>query len=293
MIIVRICEGLGNQLFQYSYARALRSRGLNVVLDMDKAYDLSFKKYKGHERRRNVLDNFNLKLPRLDVVKYGRYFFLRRNNPYEKAVFYMACNNMWPYRYWEEREDDRGYSPKKMIFKGRDYYVKGWFQNENYFKDIREDLLRELTPKKKIILKSELKSVISSNDSVSIHVRRGDYVRVGAALKESYYCNAIKYIREKIDNPFFLVFSDDPKWAKENLGLDQTESLYLCDCGRYQDHEELLIMSRCRSNIISNSTFSWWGAWLNSKSNKIVAAPAKWEEGLPGIIPEGWDLISE
>lgn len=269
IVIVRIWEGLGNQLFQYAYARALSEKGLDVRLDMNKAYDDIFPKIRSHDQRQNSIQNFNLALPEIDVEKYGKYQYIKRECFKDKVIFHLAVRGLWNYKFHEEVASQ--YSRKSASIRGN-YYVKGWFQEERYFQHIRQELLKELTPKKKIRISRELRREIDYEESVALHVRRGDYVRTRNTSNLSYYKNAIAYLKEHYENPHILFFSDDLSWVRKNFGEGENY-IYVNEDGRLKDYEELLVMSKCKSNIISNSTFSWWGAWLNRNSEKIVIAP--------------------
>ena len=174
-----------------------------------------------------------------------------------------------------------------MMIRGN-CYIKGWFQNEKYFRNIRKELLREFVPRNKIKIERELISVVRERESVAIHIRRGDYVRLNETLSLSYYSKAIDFIKKFYKKPVFLFFSDDLKWVKQNMKIDG-RCVFVNEDRALQDFEELFIMSRCKSNIIANSTFSWWAAWLNPNKEKIVIAPkSEWAELL---VPEGWFLI--
>ena len=269
IIIVRIWEGLGNQLFQYAYARALQERGLNVKLDLKKAYDEVFPKNNKYTRRQNNIQNFNISIGDIDVEKYGKYQYLQRNNIKNKIIYYLANHGLWKYKYYEQ--EGYFYNKKYVNIKGN-CYVKGWFQAESYFKHIRNELLRELTPQKKIKISKELRMALENSESVAVHVRRGDYVKVRQDSPISYYVRAMKHIENHYPNPLFLFFSDDIEWVKDHIKIDG-KCFYVSEDMQLQDYEELFIMSKCKSNIISNSTFSWWGAWLNQNPDKIVIAP--------------------
>lgn len=269
IIIVRIWEGLGNQMFQYAYARALKERGLDVRLDLDKAYDEMFIKNKKHDLRYNSIQNFNITLRRINVEEYGKYQYIKRDSLKNKVIFFFAKHGLWKYNFYEAEEEQ--YLKKAVGIKGP-CYVKGWFQDERYFSMIKRELVKELTPKKKIKISQELRRALENEESVSIHIRRGDYVKTRNALKIEYYKQAAAWIKGQYRRPQFLIFSDDLDWAKENLDIGNN-CLYINEDRKLQDYEELMIMSRCKSNIISNSTFSWWGAWLNPNPEKIIIAP--------------------
>lgn len=287
MIIVRIWEGLGNQMFQYAYARALQAKGMDVRLDMGKAYDEVFGKYRNHIQRTTGIQNFNLRIKPIDVYKYGRYSYLNQDTFVRKIQYALGKNSMWFYNFYEEEEQK--YSKKAEKIKGN-YYIKGWFQSERYFKDIRNILLKEFTPKKKIIISGEIKEALNNPQSVSIHIRRGDYVKANNTVSILYYQKAVQYIGQLYQNPIFLVFSDDLDWVKNNISIEG-KCIHVNEDKKMQDYEELLVMSKCKSNIIANSTFSWWAAWLNQNKEKCVIAPKNWFPGQEGIAPEEWVVL--
>jgi hypothetical protein len=175
-------------------------------------------------------------------------------------------------------------------------YLDGYWQSYKYFDDIREVLLNEFTLVNEMNLENKLicKKITELN-SISIHIRRGDYVKekknmtIYNVFGLEYYHQAIEFISKKISNPYFFVFSDDLDWAKKNLQL--TNVTYV-DVNLTQNPEnDLILMSKCKHNIIANSTFSWWGAWLNQNSEKIIIAPRKWMstvESLDDLYPDDW-----
>ena len=170
------------------------------------------------------------------------------------------------------------------------YYIKGWFQSEEYFKSIRPILLKEFVPRKKLRIPGKLRAALNDSESVSLHVRRGDYVRLNLALDIGYYVKAMEYMEQIYENPIFVVFSDDLEWVKKNLPI-KGRFILANEDKNLKDYEELFLMSRCRSNIISNSTFSWWGAWLNQNRNKVVIAPKKWYKAQRNIVPKEWTVL--
>jgi Glycosyl transferase family 11 len=166
---------------------------------------------------------------------------------------------------------------------------------------IKDILLSEFTLKKapgdEFLRLAEL---ASSDESVSIHVRRGDYIsnerifNVHGVCPPDYFRLAITEVMNRVENPRFFIFSDEIKWVKANLELPMT-SVFISENRSIKDHEELILMSKCSHNIISNSSFSWWGAWLNQRSDKIVIAPQKWfsDPALDpkDIVPPQWMKI--
>lgn len=288
VIIIEIWEGLGNQLFQYSYARLLKAKGLDVRLDFNKTYDDFFEKYKLNVSRQNRIQNLNITLPEIDVRAYKKYAYIERNNIWNRIVFFLAEHGLWKYKFYEEPLSLP--VEKYPCFRGN-YYIKAWFQNEKYLRKIRGILLKELTPKKKIRISHEVRRALEYEETVSLHIRRGDYVGSVKMLPIVYFKKAAALMKEKYQKPLFLIFSEDIEWVKKNLDIG-SHCLYINEDGKLQDYEELFIMSRCKSNIISNSTFSWWGAWLNRNPEKIVIAPKqKWSPKQINIILEGWHMV--
>ena len=132
---------------------------------------------------------------------------------------------------------------------------------------------------------------------MSLHVRRTDYVqnaltnKIHGVCDQDYYASCVRYIGDQVSNPHFFIFSDEPQWAKDNLMFDFPMTVVDCnDASR--NYEDLRLMSTCKHNIIANSSFSWWGAWLNSNPNKIICAPKQWftdsTRNTKDLIPSNW-----
>ncbi|MBI5078278.1 MAG: alpha-1,2-fucosyltransferase [Candidatus Yonathbacteria bacterium] len=178
-------------------------------------------------------------------------------------------------------------------------YIEGYFQSEKNFLNIKDKVLKEFTFKNESKIFLLEKSKIDKVNSVSVHIRRGDYVSDpkinsthGVCSKE-YYEQAMSLMRSKVDSPIFYFFSDDIEWVKKEFG-EHADFKYVSSPS-LEEYEELMLMSSCAHNIIANSSFSWWGAYLNKNPNKIVIAPKKWvniaPDPHPNIIPEGWVRI--
>ena len=177
------------------------------------------------------------------------------------------------------------------VFKNDDVYLDGYWQNELYFSDIREELLRDLTS---ISSMSELGVVymegIKKSNSVSLHVRRGNYLNLKNfnVLDIDYYMKAVEYIRKNVEKPTFYIFSDDLEWCKNSLGF--LDNCIFVDSTK-TEIDDLKLMSFCKHNIIANSSFSWWGAWLNQNCKKTVIAPKDWllnDPGSSNVILSDW-----
>ena len=179
-------------------------------------------------------------------------------------------------------------------------YLDGFWQSEKYFSDIEGILRQEFALKNtQTALFHQIAEKIEGTRSVSLHVRRGDMAnhpetnRLHGTCSLDYYDRAIEYMIERIYQPHFFIFSDDPEWVKDNLNLNCLSTIVSYG-DLLQDYEELHLMSRCQNHIIANSSFSWWGAWLNPKIDKLVVAPNNWfgafvsDHDTKDLIPETW-----
>jgi hypothetical protein len=186
------------------------------------------------------------------------------------------------------------------IHKGtRTLYLVGYWQAHQIVDGVEDQLRREFTFKAPATGKTLeiLKSIQNSSCPVSLHVRRGDYTLAAegnVALPLSYYERAIDIIREREQNPTFFVFSDDMAFVRENLPRS-AHMVFVDHNDDYSSHEDLRLMSHCRHHIIANSTFSWWGAWLDPNAEKIVVAPRQWllkkDTYFPQLMPADWILL--
>lgn len=287
MIIVRIWEGLGNQLFQYAFARALSlSTKQRVFLDIRETGE-SKTEY-GEVHRICELRNFRVRLPICTNVQHF-YPYLNSGQTIKEVAKAFSKNEWLLYKYHEETAS--GYHENLLELTGN-WYLQGWFQDSRYFEKYNDLILKELSPRSKIRISAALSGLLKERNTVSVHIRRGDYVKAHNMLSVNYYKNAMKHAGELIKDPFWIVFSDEPEWVKKNFDFGEN-CYYVSGNEILKDYEELMVMSCCRNNIIANSTFSWWGAWLNRNPEKIIIAPDKWRlKGISGcgtdILPAGW-----
>ena len=179
-------------------------------------------------------------------------------------------------------------------------YLEGYWNSEKYFIDFADIIRREFTLKIPQSGKNkELAEMIGSTQSVSIHIRRGDYILDEQANKThgmcglDYYHSCVEHLAGAVGEPHFFVFSDDPAWCRDNLRLPCSVT-FVSHNDMQHSYEDLRLMTLCKHNIIANSTFSWWGAWLNPNKDKIVFAPRKWfndgkkKKHSSDIIPLRW-----
>ena len=263
MIITKIKGGLGNQLFQYATGRAVASHH-KLPLKLDLTWFETNKLHNGYR-----LDQLAIQA---EIATENEIIKLKGEN----NILFSALRKVGLFKKKSYFKEKRSSNFDGGVFKNKFLYLNGYWQNELYFSNIRESLLGELSPINSMsdLGYAYLESIEQSN-SVSLHVRRGDYLNLKniGVLGVDYYTKAVDYIRQNVENPTFYIFSDDLEWCKDSLG-------FLDDCiyvDRTQTEiEDLKLMSFCRHNIIANSSFSWWGAWLNQNPNKIVIAPKGW-----------------
>ena len=268
--IVKIKGGLGNQMFQYAFARSI---GDNTKLDIN---DYEF------DKKRNFdLSKFNItqNIASQSDIKYFKGSGLLRK--------IRRCG-----QYKNITEKGMQYQPNIINTKNQNTYYDGYWQSEKYFDKIRPQLLSELSLR---VTPNEPNQImldkIQKCNAVSLHVRRTDYISASNIYHQcslEYYRTAIEYIKKHVDNPHFFIFSDDIEWVKQNLNIDCLHTFVDINDEK-TGYFDLELMKNCQHNIIANSTFSWWGAWLNINPNKIVIAPKKWFVSMPeSIIPENW-----
>jgi hypothetical protein len=277
VIVIRMHGGLGNQMFQYAMARVLSIKNnMSLVLDI------------GDYNKKNSR-NFELE-------GYGLFTnVVKRSGTLLRVLSRIGVMSFY-------KEDPLNYDSCISNIKGNVYF-EGYFQSEKYFLEFRSIILRELTFKKDLSCYSKTveKKIILEKCSCSIHIRRGDYFsnkntgKIHGVLDLNYYKNAINIIKKNNKNVMFFVFSDDMEWVKNNFNFKNV--FFIDHCQEVHPGEDVKLMSLCNHNIVANSSFSWWGGWLNSHNDKIVIAPKQWfsdekrKSKIQDIIPSDWIQI--
>lgn len=266
MIYCNIKGGMANMMFQLA---ALKSMSLEYGVDFTVP---NFVEHLTFLNQDNV-HNPNLKHS-FDYLRFLKGINRNKPNKGMKCFYY-------PFHY------------EKKYIEDVDFFVDGFFQSEKYFHNHRKEILEMISPDDGIldIIKTNHSFLSGFKNKTSIHVRRGDYLKFPnhhPVQSIEYYNSAIDLL--KCETDLFVVFSDDIQWCKDNLKLNNV--YYVSDL----DYIELFLMSMCENNIIANSSFSWWGAWLNKNENKKVVAPLNWfgpaiQENTNDIIPENWIKI--
>lgn len=291
MVTVLLSGGLGNQMFQYSAGKALAER-LNTSLHVD-LYALN-KKTKATSRYFE-LEVFGCDSVIVSTAK-GKFFIKARPLIQKFRRFFRSLgfySDTMAILYQPTIEKVRG-----------DVYLSGYFQNEKYFKIYESTIRKDFTFSNDLQGQNKvLAEQMQSEQSVAVHIRRGDYISNQHALSnfvtcdKAYYDNAIAYIKSQVENPVFYIFTEDFEWVKDNISFADSVVHYV-DWNRGDDsYIDMQLMSLCKHNVIANSSFSWWAAWLNANLEKIVLAPAKWFQDdwknnlLDDFYPQGWIKI--
>ncbi|HVF82258.1 MAG TPA: alpha-1,2-fucosyltransferase, partial [Flavisolibacter sp.] len=277
----KILGGLGNQMFQYAAAKALANKN-----DTEVKVDISA--FTNYQLRSYDLDKLNVPL---SVASPKEIENLKATNSLQRIV-----QRIIPYSARKFYKEPYFHHDKNFERLGKDVYVQGYFQSQKYFISSEDEIRKQFTLKAAVSKEiKEYGAALQSHHSVAIHIRNGDYksaemLNVHGILPLSYYEQAIRFIRGKLPKAKFYVFSDDANVAQGNFLFNSFE---IVSGNVSQNHfEDLFLMSSCRHNIIANSSFSWWAAWLNDNPDKVVIGPKKWFNHGPkdtqDILPEGW-----
>lgn len=274
MVTSKLISGLGNQLFQYAIGRQL-SLDRNTGLKLDTSF------FGSQNLRSYKLDYFNVKASVATDEEIADCLDIYSSKSLYAKIYRRIEAKQPKYKRHLFREEQWWVYEPELFKVPTDVYIDGYWQHYKYFMNLNPQVLDEITLKNKP--SAEVEQVInevSYNSSVAVHVRRGDYITDPEAynfmgvMPISYYTEAIRLMRAKVVNPRFYFFSDDLDWVRENLLT--AEDMHVVDIKDGRDYIDLDIMSKCAHNIIANSSFSWWGAFLNKNPSKIVIAPAQW-----------------
>ena len=276
MIIARLAGGLGNQMFQYAFARTLSLRH-NTPLKID----LSFLK------NRNMGPNFTYRNYELDIFNVVEDF----NSTFENCIRFDEPH----LNYSKEIVDNINRQIDKDIM------IDGYWQSVKYFEESKSVIKSDFTFKS-LVDDSSVDKIklmlddIRSTNSVMLNIRRTDFLNndFHGVMGLDYINKSTELLESKIDNPKYFIFSDDIEWCEENIKLNNmviVDHSYKGDRFSYY----LQLMKECKNFIIPNSSFAWWSAWLSDSPNKIVIAPKKWftNESIntSDLIPSDWIRI--
>ena len=280
-------------MFQYAVGRTLSLKN-NTELKLDIS---AFETYTLHEyslEKLNIVKNYATKK---DIPWYEN----SSSNKYVDFTLQKIKSLIVPYNKNHFREDGFESFNEKVLTLPDNTYLDGYFQSDKYFREYADIIQSDFEVSVPASIQNhKIIQQIKSVNAVSLHIRRGDYVKnsttqaLHGLCNAEYYKNAVAYIAEKIENPVFFIFSDDIDWAKENMKTGY-EQYYIDFNDASQNYEDLRLMSKCKHHIIANSTFSWWGAWLNPSNEKIVTMPSIWfawyKFETKDLYPDSWVRI--
>ncbi len=282
MIRVILKGGLGNQMFQYALGKSLA-----LKYDVPLKLDLSFLKFRLPFKRLTPLKGFTYRDYDLDLFGIkDRVETIFNNDPLDKYFSYPLIffhSKFFERSYLAEGTDPYKFQPK-VLESGPEVTLEGFWNNYRYFEGYKKEIVNIFDTEKLFDPKygrfeEEIKD---RKNSVSIHIRRGDYLNdkhrhVYITLSD-FYKRAVDYLMDKLEDPYFYIFSEsNPEWLGSLIKLDKNQYRIVGkELSGYKNRSHFRSMSLCHHNIISNSTFSWWAAYLNKNKNKIVVSPKKW-----------------
>lgn len=278
-IIVKILGGMGNQMFQYAAAKNLALKlGTELLLDIESL--------KRHGERPFDLGHFSITDKIANPNDFSKLGYSVFSYPLIKIKKHP--------NYYLEKEFTYNENLKNISLP---VYLDGYFQSEKYFKEFETEI-RKLLSFKLAANQNELifTQKMQSSTPVSLHVRRGDYVTNPKATAQMgildlyYYQNAMEILESKIANITYFIFSDDVEWVKSNLKVSRPV-IYVTGNNGENAFRDMRLMSQCHHHIIANSSFSWWGAWLNPNQEKVIVAPRKWFQQAisdQDLVPSHW-----
>ena len=272
--IVTFNGGLGNQMFLFAFCHALRRRSILSLVEMD--IENTYGQHNGFE-----------------------LFRLFKAIEYKGGIYYRRVKNLivkyqTKYLFKEITEDTVLRRPISGVYPFMVY--NGFWQSEHYFKAYETDIRRlftfdttSLNPRS-----AALAPELRQDNTVSLHIRRGDYTEhpeFRNICTTDYYRAAVEVINQQVTNARFYVFTNDATWVRQHINFVPYQ---LIDWNMQVDSwQDMYLMTQCRHNIIANSSFSWWGAWLNNNCHKVVVAPQRWFNTLPAehTVPTGWQCL--
>jgi len=290
LIVIKLFGGLGNQMFQYAFGRVL-SEFYKAKLFIDVSSFDNQEKLPGFTPRNFEMDIFNVQSKITDDSLIKNF---KKNTPYKRIKSRLGFST-------GKILTQRNFGFDEVFFHSKPpLYISGYFQSEKYFLN-KHHLIKEIFAFPALSepqLNNYAGIINKSTDSVAIHFRRGDYVsdpitsKFHVTCSLTYYEESIKYFLNKLIDPLFFIFSDDIEWVEKNIANWPIQKVIIKTPENTPSWVEMCLMSLCKNNIIANSSYSWWGAWLNSNSDKVVIAPEKWfsDETIntKDIVPNSW-----
>lgn len=287
--VVKLQGGLGNQMFQFAFGCAA-----NLASGEEVKYDVvGFKENPARSLELEKAFGIELPIATREEIRSIKGFHIRWKNRDWPSSSFLAHMGVRRNVY---REKEARFLPE--LLRQRNTYFEGYFQSFKFFEENAAQIkrvfqFRELLPH----TEENIAGLISTSSSVGVHVRRGDYIShpiLGGVVGKAYYANAFKHILKTVSNPTFFIFSDDISWCKDNLPTSSAKKVYV-EQNSIDSYRDMQLMHLCKHNIIANSSFSWWAAWLNKNPEKIVCAPTRWRVDsaihMSDLLPNTWRRI--
>lgn len=268
MMIIRISGGLGNQMFQYAFYKYLQKKGYQPLIDINDYKQIQY--HNGFELGKV----FSIAAEYADLNEVKKLAFFKQG---------LLCKIYRKIFKSELRKKTEVTSYDNSVnFSKGNFYLDGIWQDPTIVENVKDELMIDFQFRINNMSREcrDMAENITKCNSVSVHIRRGDYLNSAKFVDicdKKYYIDSINYIRKQHNDASFFVFSDDIQWCKENLEHLSNNITYVNFNRGKNSYLDMYLMTLCKHNIIANSTFSWWGAWLNANSNKLVICPKKWD----------------
>jgi len=286
--IVKIYGGLAGQMTQYAFARYLELMKKEPV-----KLDISFF---GQQTLNNSFRKFEL-------LNWNTQCCIASEKDYDNVFSEVKITDKIKFRLLKKEVVNTSYFYEKTPFcfdsdvlKANYKIYDGYWVNNEYMAQVKQLLKKEFTPRYPIsVQNNEILDKIKATNAVAIHFRRGDYVNsIHDVIKPDYYKEALAHISQQVDKPYYFVFSDDMEYVKQHY--DFSDRVVYVDHNKGEEsYWDIFLMSKCRHNIIANSGFSYWGAWLNENDGQLVVAPSSWmrtnNQIVKNLLLPGWHII--
>lgn len=297
MVITQIHSGLGNQMFQYAAGLAL-AKHLKVQCKLD----ITWFEHAASAQTPNPFQLDVFPKIRVDIASKSEIDALIRppSDGILNRINHKINRNRPIHKQWAFVEPHFHFYKDFNLAKSP-VFITGYWQCEKYFLPIADEIRNTFSIE---ILESDINfkiaEAINNSQAISMHVRRGDMVKNPEVAEKhgscnlEYYKNAMSFIEKEVQTPKYFIFSDDIDWCKEHLASSH-EIVFVTGNEGLQAYMDIQLMRQCKHHIIANSSFSWWGAWLNNSPKKMVIAPSKWfnnsDLNTKDLLPETWIRI--
>lgn len=289
MITVRLKGGMGNQMFQYAFAKGMAKK-LNTEFKLDLAILLDRSKGKDFVYRNYDLEIFNVEPKFTASPGILRPLFNLKSPHLNRLIHKLSVRGK---NYIKE---PHFHVVKEVLKQPADHTIyEGWWQSERYFENVTDELRTDFTFKKPVLeISAEILAQINKTNAVCLNVRRTDFLKVDAlnTTNLDYFLKAAKYIETKVDQPNFFIFSDDIDWCRKNIVLKSPTRIVSHEHKGERFGNYMQLMKSCKHFIIPNSSFAWWAVWLNDIPDKIVIAPENWfnepKFNTKDLVPKSW-----